>query len=232
MARATTRARGVALRALCVAAGLMLCLPALARDPAGEVQTITGRATAASPDGTVRALDKGTPFFSGETINTGPNTYVRLRFTDESFVVLRPNSRFQIEDYQHTGEPEEERGFFSLLKGGFRAVTGLIGKLNRKNYRVSTGMATIGIRGTDYETRVCAGDCLDVFPAPADGLYVGVVHNQVLVVTSPGGQETLMGTGDYIACLAAGGGCNPISPQRGRRIMGLPPADPAQCPSG
>ncbi len=40
------------------------------------------------------------------------------------------------------------------MKGGFRAITGLVGKLNKHNYKIATPTATIGIRGTDHETFV------------------------------------------------------------------------------
>jgi hypothetical protein len=193
------------------------------------VHTIKGRAMAATPDGDIRLLNKGAEFYSGETISTLPNTYVRLAFTDESFVVLRPNTRFLIEDYNHTGVAEEEKGFFSLLKGGMRSVTGLVGKLRKENYRVNTAMATIGIRGTDYEARVCFGDCVDVFPSPPDGLYVGVQQNQVIVVEDAQGNQIEMGTGDYLSCLAGGGGGCQLATTakeraRIRRIVGAPSA--------
>src|SRR3546814_15472343 len=43
-------------------------------------------------------------------------------------------------------------GFFRLLKGGFRAVSGLIGRVDHEEYRVSTPVATIGLRGTEYRS--------------------------------------------------------------------------------
>jgi hypothetical protein len=50
-----------------------------------------------------------------------------------------------------------------LLKGGFRTVTGLIGKRgNTDAYKLRAGTATIGIRGTDFSSRLCATkDCRD-----------------------------------------------------------------------
>ena len=59
----------------------------------------------------------------------------------------------------------QESAFFRLLKGGFRAVSGLIGHTRREDYAVQTPVATIGIRGTDYEVRMCSGDCGDVIIA-------------------------------------------------------------------
>src|SRR5450756_1844412 len=51
-----------------------------------------------------------------------------------------------------------ERSFFSLFKGGFRAITGLIGKMNKANYRITTPASVIGVRGTDHETFVVTPD--------------------------------------------------------------------------
>ena len=45
-------------------------------------------------------------------------------------------------------------GVFGLLEGGFRSLTGWIGKYNRNSYTVRTPNATIGIRGTDHEPYV------------------------------------------------------------------------------
>src|SRR5690606_35388775 len=138
----------------------------------------------------IRALEKSGAVYPGEMISTGPNSYLNIKFTDGGMVLLRPNSRFQIEEYRYTGttvdttergnsspnveaEPEDN-AFFRLLKGGFRAVTGLIGKNDRERFRVRTPVATIGIRGTDFEARLCDGDCFDITPIPQDGLYTGV----------------------------------------------------------
>jgi hypothetical protein len=46
-----------------------------------------------------------------------------------------------------------------LVRGGFRAVTGLINKTSPNAARVQTATATIGIRGTDFDARVCQGEC-------------------------------------------------------------------------
>jgi hypothetical protein len=53
--------------------------------------------------------------------------------------------------YEFKGQPDgSEKGFFSLLKGAMRTITGAIGKTDRKAYRLDTAVATIGIRGTEY----------------------------------------------------------------------------------
>lgn len=47
----------------------------------------------------------------------------------------------------------------NLLRGGLRAVTGLISKGSPDAARLRTATATIGIRGTDFDARLCAKDC-------------------------------------------------------------------------
>ena len=64
----------------------------------------------------------------------------------------------------------------SLLAGGIRTLTGRIGKTRRDAYLMNTPTASIGVRGTDYELRLCAGDCPAGSP---DGLYLGVTEGQI-----------------------------------------------------
>jgi hypothetical protein len=66
---------------------------------------------------------------------------------------MQPRTEFRIDEYQFAGKADgSERGFFSLLKGGFRSITGIIGRANKDSYGIRTPAATIGIRGTDHET--------------------------------------------------------------------------------
>ncbi|TDU28828.1 FecR family protein [Panacagrimonas perspica] len=152
-----------------------------AADAVAEIRFASGQGTVSNgDDGSMRAVAKGDKVYSGDIISSGPTTYINLKFVDGSFVLIRPKSRFQIEDFQMAGAAKPaaakvkpgqvaaaasapaidgSRAFFRLLKGGFRAVSGTIGKLNRSEYRVSTAVATIGIRGTDYTAVVCDAAC-------------------------------------------------------------------------
>ena len=103
--------------------GLLMGCGALAAQPAGEVTKLAGRATAATQDGDIRALQDKSPVNAGETVVTSSNSFMRMKLTDGGFVVLRPNTRFQIKDYQYAENAESNRSIFSLLKGGFRAVS-------------------------------------------------------------------------------------------------------------
>lgn len=165
---------------------------AFAAAEAGKVVTVAGRAAAATQQGDIRSLGRGEAVNSGDTVVTSSNSYVRMKFIDGASVILRPNSRFHIEEYQVAEKEEENRSFFSLVKGGFRAVTGAIGRRNRSGYRVRTAVATIGIRGTDYSMRTCAGDCGN----NPDGDYYQVHEGGIFVSTEGGGQSDYQ-AGDF-----------------------------------
>jgi hypothetical protein len=146
--------------------------------PAARVDFTTGNVTAIGPGGKSRTLSKGANVEQGETIATN-NGRAQLRFTDGAYVSLQPESEFRIDQYRFDGKQDgNEKGLFSLIKGGLRTITGLVGRNNKNNYQITTSVATIGIRGTEYtiqygqsitgtvgegQIEVCnGGGCLDV----------------------------------------------------------------------
>lgn len=230
------------LVSLSACAALLAALATYADAPAqgmavGTATLVTGHVTAAAPSGEIRDLIKGAPVYQGETIITASSSYVNIEFTDTGRVLLRPESRFAIERYQYAGaqpaaapsaaaQPaRQESAFFRLLKGGFRAVSGLIGHTRRDDYAVQTPVATIGIRGTDYEVRYCAGDCADITPAPKDGLYAGVQAGAIALTN--GGGETNTAAGQYVFIAGANGAGVPLVLRPAALGQGLP--DPKTC---
>ena len=76
---------------------------------------------------------------------------------------------------------------FSLVRGGFRTITGLIGKTQRDKYKVNAAKATVGIRGTSYTLVVCQQDCFEADGTLApDGDY-GLVQEGRIAVSNDGG---------------------------------------------
>ena len=75
-------------------------------------------------------------------------------------MTVRPNSELLIQQYQFKDAAASDNSMvMQLLKGGFRAITGLISKGSADAARVVTKTATIGIRGTDFDARVCSTEC-------------------------------------------------------------------------
>lgn len=117
---------------------------------AGKVEFSMGAVSAVTSSGDRRALMKGSEILSGDTIATADGR-AQVRFTDGGYISLQPNTEFKVEEYNYAGKTDgSEKGFFSLIKGGMRAITGAIGHAKRDAYRVNTPVATIGIRGTEY----------------------------------------------------------------------------------
>ena len=137
------RARGL------LAALVSAALPVSSLASAGRVNFAIGQVTSIDKDGKQRRLVRGSRINSGDTIKTSRGR-AQLRFSDGGYTSLAPNTEFRIDDYQDAEEPSRARSFFSLLKGGLRTITGAIGKLRKKAYRLTTPVATIGIRGTEF----------------------------------------------------------------------------------
>ena len=130
-----------------------------AADSAGRVVSATGQVQATGADGQTRAVRKNDMVGAGDTLSTNEGR-AQIHFRDGGVIALKPRTQFRIDEYHYAGsEDGSERSFFSLLKGGFRAISGAIGHKNRDAYRVKTAVATIGIRGTAYEGDICDNDC-------------------------------------------------------------------------
>ncbi|MDH5378561.1 MAG: FecR family protein, partial [Gammaproteobacteria bacterium] len=160
----------------------------------GEAIFVLGTASLIKGDGSEVMLTKGDAVNEGDTVSTSKNGQVQLRMSDGGLIAVRPASEFLITAYKHNGGAQD-KSFFKLVKGSFRSLTGAIGKTNKQAYRVQTPVATIGIRGTDYTARYCAGDCVDA----VNGLYVGVMSGGVVVDNGVAGLDVNPGEFGFVA---------------------------------
>ncbi|MBT8141565.1 MAG: FecR family protein [Gammaproteobacteria bacterium] len=154
----------------------------------GKILFTYGKVEIKHPDGQLTTAQKDFALVSGDTIITSYNGRVQLMMNDEAIFDLKPNTEFLIEEFSYA-EPKmvrviqtENKSFYRLMRGGFRTISGLIGKRNKKNYRITTPVATIGIRGTDYQAELCETDC----PNQAAGLYVSVSQGGVSLANPAG----------------------------------------------
>ena len=134
--------------------------------PPGQFVAVVGEVRLVGRDGTPRPAERGGEVREGDTIVTGPGAIAQIRLADGGFLSIRADTETTLERFAYAGSEDKNASMFiSLLKGGFRSVTGLIGQLNRPGYRITTPSATIGIRGTDHEPFV-------VTPATAQALQM------------------------------------------------------------
>ena len=136
---------------------LMLSTVVEAAEKAGVVGYMSGTMVAQRPDGTLKVLVPRSAVYEGDLLITAKRSYAQVKMNDGSRMTLRPNSNLRIEEFSFRNrEPKKDNFVMRLLKGGFRTVTGLIGKRGNKNaYKVRAASATIGIRGTDFTARLC-----------------------------------------------------------------------------
>lgn len=174
---------------------------------AARVEFTTGRVTLGNGE-TARALSAGDAVAEHDSIVTGPNSYANLRFADGGHILLRPSSEFVVESFRFAAPPVPDKkvdapavpsaaatapagsnAFFKLVRGGFRAISGLIGKNDKASYQVTTPAATIGIRGTDYEVAMCDSDC----PREAGGQpgVIAATHDGSINLHTPRGDFTV-----------------------------------------
>ena len=147
---------------------------AQAADPArqsyAKVLRISGTVTAVvnTPD-VPRKLKVGDAVFVGERIQADAGGEALLQTGDSGYIALRPGSVFLVDQFA-ANKKDSDNISIQLIQGGLRLLTGWIGKLNPKGYRVATPTATIGIRGTDHEPYVVTEDLAVTMAQPA-GTY-------------------------------------------------------------
>ncbi|OUR68392.1 hypothetical protein A9Q73_03950 [Bermanella sp. 47_1433_sub80_T6] len=137
----------------------LICLPVNAASLAAHVILSKGVATATTLEGEVRPLKRRSKVFSGDIINTGPKGSVQLRFVDKALMTIKASTQMDITNYlfKQDATTGKEQVLMKLVKGGFRTITGSIGKGDKEAYKVSTPAASIGIRGTNYEVQQESG---------------------------------------------------------------------------
>ena len=158
-------------------------LPSYAAD-AGTIQELSGTVNIIGADNRTRVAGPRDAIQSGDTLQTAQRSEVLIKMADDSKVVLRQNTRFQITDFKFDQKPSDS-SILSVLRGTARMVSGLIGKNRPSQVAVRASTATIGIRGTDFE--------VSVIPEDSQEARAGV-YNRVL----DGGTNIRIATGQSL----------------------------------
>lgn len=181
---------------------LLLPMTAWAEGIAGTVTHLSGILFAVHADGTSKMLSVKSEVLEGDTLKTEVNTYARIKFTDGGEVVLRPETIFKIENYGFSPSRKEQNNFLvSLLKGGLRSVTGLIGKYDPNRFKLHTAAATIGIRGTHFGALLCNNDCANIPTVSGhplgNGLHTDTAQGSTVISNAAGTIEVPAGAFSY-----------------------------------
>ena len=135
----------------------------------GESETQTGIGRVVSAEGDVRVVNRSeqvlrlpvnASVFEGDQLITGADARLHLRLQDGAEIFLKPDSEIKLSRFRLDGEDNERSSVVDLLRGGFRTISGLIGRSDADDYRTETGFVTVGIRGTEYVVKLCPeADC-------------------------------------------------------------------------
>jgi hypothetical protein len=151
-----------------------LAQSAVATSAIGTVQVQTGTASA-------RPLRQGDEVRQGDTISTGAASSAVLKFDDGQIAALTANSRMTITAYQYNAQARTGNVLLSLINGGMRAITGLIGRNQPERVAYRAATATIGIRGTDGNI---ATNGTEVFVSVNEGVMTVTIAGQTIVLTA------------------------------------------------
>jgi hypothetical protein len=172
-----------------------------AAESAGKVLVAVGDVSVTRGGKDLR-LSTGAPVEVGDTLKVGEASNAQVRFTDGGVVALRSNTVFGVTEYKFANKAESDKSVFSLLKGGLRTITGVIGHANHDNYQVKTETSTIGIRGTHYTLVTCNNDCGSADgKKAANGTYGGVTEGRISATNAAG--EHVFGKDQYFHVASA-----------------------------
>jgi hypothetical protein len=176
---------------------------------AGTVEFSRGVGFAQAPGQAPRTLGQGLPLSEGDRLTTADGAFAIVRLQDGTKMTVRPGSELVLEQYKFREGAADNSMVMRLLRGGFRAITGLISKNAPSAARVQTGTSTIGIRGTDFDARLCSsGDCMREAARVADKPRPNAVLASAKVV-SVEGQISAVDTNGQRRVMVAGAGVFP-----------------------
>lgn len=166
----------------------------------GHVAQLDGQASARDLDGKVRLLKMNSRIFEGDRLETTMDSRLYILMDDGAEVHLKPDSVLKISEYRITaGYGKESSSIMDLIRGGLRKITGSIGASTLSSYRVQTGLATIGIRGTEYVIKLCKmDDCSRTASRnDTDAKLHAAVLDGAITLTTDDETRVLMATGEY-----------------------------------
>ncbi len=154
----------------------------------GEVTLVIGSPKAILDDEAM-ALTRGSSVAVGMQIETGAGSHAHIRFVDGTVVSVRPDSRLVVSAYRVEADVVSEFRL-TLTRGTARTLSGPGLKSARDRFRLNTPIAAIGIRGTDFSTRV------------TDTSTEVSVHTGAVVVSPLGGECSVAALGPCMGSLA------------------------------
>ena len=118
---------------------------------AGEVTDVSGQVKVIRVGGAAETPKPMFAVYTGDTVETKADGKIKIRLKDTSELILPPNSKMEIDNFEFDASADKRNVSLRLLMGKVRS------RVNKKyeganNFRVRTRAAVAGVRGTDFVT--------------------------------------------------------------------------------
>lgn len=115
----------------------------------GAVSKVENEAQVISASGVVTAT-VGTPVRMKDELHTGANARLQVTFRDDTVLTLGEHASVVIDRYVYDPDRSVGETVLQATKGAFRFATGRIKEMKDHKIAVSTPLADIGVRGTEF----------------------------------------------------------------------------------
>ena len=169
--------------------------PATAATAIGKVDRVQGDCTGIV-EGAAQTLVAAAAVFPDEPIATGADARLALSFDDGTTLTLGENASLVLDTFVYA--PEGESVLHATVTGAFRYVSGKLGPGATRQASVTTPVAVVGVRGTDF------------WGGQIDAAFGVVVLEGSVTVTTPGGTTVLSAPGQGTSVTAEGAAPGPV----------------------
>jgi hypothetical protein len=160
-----------------------------AQEAIGAVSRIQGEASG-TRGGATRTLGLNASVFRNEVVSTGDAARLEVTFTDHTRLTLGEKAKLTLDNFVF--DPSAGTGTIEFgVIGAFRFLSGRVSKLASSNVSVTTAVATIGVRGTEFWGGPIDNQALGVFLIEGAVSVSNAAGEQIL---SQAGQGTNIAT--------------------------------------
>jgi hypothetical protein len=152
---------------------------ATAQEAIGAVSRIQGEARG-TRGGTTQALSLNASVFPNEVVSTGAAGRVEIIFTDHTRLTLGEKAKLTLDRYVFNPAAGSGTIRFRLV-GALRFLSGQVSKLRTSVVSITTPVAAVGIRGTEF------------WAGPIDNQALGVLLIEGAVSVSNAAGERILG---------------------------------------
>ncbi|MBC9882208.1 hypothetical protein G8O24_33310 [Bradyrhizobium sp. INPA01-394B] len=177
----------------------VLLSPALCSAPCAQAQTRVGEAVLVQNEvvrvaATTTPINVGDSMLRDETVRTGADGAARFVMADSTNLSLGPSATLKLDRTVFNDERSYRDVAIRMATGAFRFVTG---HSEKTAYKITTPLATIGVRGTILDILSQRGRSVVVLQEGAAS--VCTLNAQCIQLTQPGDTAVITSTGGRVS---------------------------------